>query len=230
MLGLLVPLCLLDERHASDHAPLLATLEWSAPESQLVLEDDFRSQLKEGWSWAREDRGSWRTSDRGLEIRVEPGNMWGPANDAKNVLVRPAPDPAQGRVTATVTVENQPTEQYEQTNLVWYYDDAHMVKIGQELVDGHLSIVMGREEGDRTRTMNIVPIDAKRVQLRFVVDREQIRGLFRFSDESRWREAGECNLPARGDPKISLQCYQGPVDQQRWAIFTGFSLRQQATE
>ena len=26
----------------------------------------------------------------GLEVRIEPGNMWGPQNDAKNLLVRPA--------------------------------------------------------------------------------------------------------------------------------------------
>lgn len=218
-----------DEPVASDHAPLLAVLQWQETGGEEVVRDDFRSGLTEGWSWVREHREFWRTSERGLEIRVEPGNLWGPANDAKNVLVRSAPRPAEGRVIATVTVENQPTEQYEQANLVWYYNDAHMVKLGQELVDGQLSIVMGREEGDRARTINIIPIDAARVQVRLVVDAEEIRGLFRTAGEGSWQEAGRCSLPVRGDPKISLQCYQGPADQERWVVFSDFSVRQQPT-
>jgi hypothetical protein len=41
----------------------------------------------------REDPAGWRSTDHGLEIRVQPGNMWGGANDARNVLVRDVPDP-----------------------------------------------------------------------------------------------------------------------------------------
>lgn len=212
---------------AQDDAPQGAE---SSERGEEVLRDDFRSGLEEGWSWVREHREYWRTSDRGLEIRVEPGNLWGPANDAKNVLVRPVPDPADGQVVATVTVENRPTEQYEQANLVWYYDDAHMVKLGQELVDGQLSIVMGREAGDRARTINIIPIDAAKVQLQFVVDAEEIRGRFREAGQGPWQEAGRCSLPSPDEPKISLQGYQGPADQERWVIFSEFSLRQQPAQ
>jgi hypothetical protein len=100
----------------------------------------------------REDPKAWRVTGQGLEIRIQPGNMWGPANNAKNVLVRAVPDPAKEPVEVAVTVSNRPTEQYEQVDLVWYYDDSHMVKIGQEQVDRVLCLVMGREEKDRTRT------------------------------------------------------------------------------
>src|SRR5687767_11586970 len=105
----------------------------------------------EGWTWRRENPAGWRIRDSALEIRVEPGNMWGPQNDARNVLVRKLDGVSlHHEVTISVTVSNRPTEQYEQVDLVWYYDDSHMVKIGQEQVDGKLSIVMGREEKDRT--------------------------------------------------------------------------------
>src|SRR5262249_57353283 len=100
-------------------------------------------------------------------------------NDARNVLVRPAPDAAKEGVEVSVNVENQPTSQYEQTDLVWYFDDSHMVKLGQEMVDGKLSIVMGREEKDKTRTIAIIPLDSFSVRLRLLVKDGHVRGQFR---------------------------------------------------
>jgi regulation of enolase protein 1 (concanavalin A-like superfamily) len=193
--------------------------------AEQVFRDDFKSGLADGWSWRRENKSAWRITNGALEIRVEPGNMWGGANDAKNVLVRRVPDPANGEVEISVTVSNKPTEQYEQVDLVWYYDDGHQVKVGQELVDGKLSIVMGREERDRTRTIAIIPLDALRVQLRFLAKGNRIRGQFRPDAAGEWREAGECDLPVGGEPHAALQCYQGPARTGHWARLTDFSVR-----
>src|SRR5213592_1786585 len=160
----------------------LALALFSAVASQgdeVLFRDDFKGKLGEGWSWVREHRAAWRVTARGLEVHVEPGNMWGPANDAKNVLARPAPDAAKSAIEVSVNVENHPSGQYEQADLVWYYDDGHMVKLGQELVDGKLSIVMGREENDKTRTIAILPLDAFSVRLRLVVRDSRIQGQFR---------------------------------------------------
>jgi regulation of enolase protein 1 (concanavalin A-like superfamily) len=150
--------------------------------------------------------------------------MWGKANDARNLLVRPAPDPAQGEFAISATVENRPTAQYEQVDLVWYYDDSHMVKVGQELVDGQLSIVMGREQGDRTRTVRIVPIEAFSVQLRFLVKGTAIRGQFRPAGSDAWQDVGETDMPAPPNvpPRISLQFYQGPANVEHWARVSQF--------
>src|SRR3954447_5899683 len=59
--------------------------------AEVLFQDDFRGKLGDGWSWIRERREAWRVTDKGLEVLIEPGNMWGPQNDARNVLVRPAP-------------------------------------------------------------------------------------------------------------------------------------------
>ena len=193
---------------------------------EVLFQDDFKGKLADGWSWLREDPKGWRVTERGLEVRVQPGNMWGPPNNAKNVLVRPAPDPAKSAVEVSVTVTNQPTAQYEQVDLVWYYDDSHMVKLGQELVDGKLSIVMGREEADKTRTIAIIPLKSFSVQLRLTVTANQIHGQFRLPGEESWQEAGECDLPVHGTPKVSLQCYQGAAGTEHWARITEFSIRQ----
>lgn len=197
---------------------------------EMLFQDDFKGKLGEGWSWVREHREAWRVSERGLEVRVEPGNMWGKANDAKNVLVRPAPDATNSEIEVTVKAANQPSSQYEQVDLVWYYDDGHMVKLGQELVDGKLSVVMGREESDRTQTVKILPLDATTVTLRFLVKGNRIRGQFRTKESEKWQEAGECDMPApeNTQPKISLQFYQGPANAAHWARVSEFRVRRLA--
>jgi regulation of enolase protein 1 (concanavalin A-like superfamily) len=194
---------------------------------QVLFEDTFTGALGAGWVWVREHRDAWRVSAQGLEVRVEPGNMWGRSNDARNVLIRPAPDPTAGGLEITAIVENRPTAQYEQVDLVWYYDDSHMVKIGQELVDGQLSIVMGREENDRTRTIRIVPLNAFAVELRVLVRGTTIRGAFRPVGSNDWQEVGETDLPAPAGvtPHISLQFYQGPTDAEHWARVSRFRVR-----
>src|ERR1700745_926285 len=126
---------------------------------EVPFHDDSKGRLGEGWSWTREHPGAWRVTQRGLEVLIEPGNMWGPQNNARNVLIRPTPEAEDAEIEVCVTVENHPTNQYEQADLVWYYDDSNMVKLGQELVDGSLSVVMGREEHDQTRTIAIIPLD-----------------------------------------------------------------------
>jgi regulation of enolase protein 1 (concanavalin A-like superfamily) len=190
---------------------------WHPGASDLAFHEPFRGRLTEGWRWVREDPEGWRITDSGLEIRVQPGNMWGGANDARNILVRDVPDTEGKTVTVSVSLANRPTAQYEQVDLVWYYDDSHMVKIGQELVDGKLSLVMGREERDRCRTIAIHPIEAFVLEVRFVVRGQEIRGEYRPSGESEWRLGGVTDLPVNGSPKVSIQCYQGPEGTEHWA-------------
>lgn len=194
--------------------------------SRSFYQEDFHTRLDAGWTVKREDRSAWRVGPEGLEVRVQPGNMWGGSNDARNVFVRPVPDPARGPVDLSLRVENRPAEQYEQVDLVWHYDDGHQVKIGQELVDGKLSIVMGREERDQTRTLAIIPLDSFVVDLRLEVTGNEIRGFFRTPAMKEWREAGKCDLPVKGSPNVSLQIYQGPAKVERWAKLSHFELTQ----
>jgi regulation of enolase protein 1 (concanavalin A-like superfamily) len=198
-------------------------LGFDSRSEETLFRDSFKDKLGQGWSWLREHREAWRVSERGLEVRIEPGNMWGPQNDAKNVLLRDAPE-RKGEIEVTATVENHPVAQYEQVDLVWYYNDSHMVKLGLELVDGQLSIVMGREEKDRTRTVKIVPVKDTTVQLMLLVKGNQIYGRFRAPAANDWQEVGDCDLPELADkpPKLSLQFYQGPTGVEHWARVTDF--------
>jgi|SRR5579871_34271 len=195
--------------------------------AEVLFQDDFKGKLGDGWTWRREHREGWRTTERGLEVQIEPGNMWGPANDAKNVLLRPVPEAGDGELEISVMVETHPTNQYEQADLVWYYDDSNMVKLGRELVDGKLSIVMGREQGDKTRTLALIPITVEYVRLKLLVKGNQIHGQYLLAGAQDWKDASHCDLPAPPNmkPKISLQFYQGPADSVHWARVTEFRIR-----
>lgn len=192
---------------------------------KLLFRDDFNGHLAPGWSFIRENTNGWRVIEGALQIRIEPGNMWGGENSGKNVMVREAPDPSEQEIEISVTVSNQPAAQYEQVDLVWYYNDSNMVKIGLELVDGKLSIVMGREENDRTRTIALIPISAHEVQLRHQVKGDKIEGYYRPLGASQWIRAGQCTLPVRGAPKLALQCYQGPRNAEHWATIREYTVK-----
>jgi regulation of enolase protein 1 (concanavalin A-like superfamily) len=185
--------------------------------------------LPDGWTWKRANPEAWRLRDGGLEIKIEPGNMWGRKNDAKNVLLIPISEHQQESGTdIRVTLANSPTRRWEQVDLVWYYRDSHMVKIGLELVHGKNSVVMGCEEDDRTRTIKIVPIERYEVTVRLRVTGGQVRGYFRLAPEDKWTDVGICTEPrptgSSDKPQVSIQCYQGDPQNPHWAQITGLKV------
>ena len=208
---------------------VLGVLAVSRPalSAEVLFEADFREGPGPGpgWSWVREAPEAWRVKDGALELRILPGNLWGSANNAKNVLVRPAPAPEGGTIEITARFDNAPTEQYEQINLAWYYDDSHMVKLGREIVDGPVCVVMGREEKDRCRTIAQPPVPGGWHRLRLTVSGNEIRGAYWSEGATAWTDAGATTPPtppAGVPPKISLHAYNGPKDQEHWARVTEF--------
>lgn len=188
--------------------------------------DTFRGSMNSSWRWQRENKAGWKLTDNGLQVLIEPGNMWGKANDAKNVLLHPVPAAWQSSADVSVQLEHHPKKRWEQANLVWYYSDSTMVKLGLEVEDGKTNIVMGREENDRTRTIAIVPYPAEIVQLRFVVRGLELTGYYRQSGDSTSTEVGKSPLPSSSSTppaQVSLQFYQGEAD--RWATVTRFELK-----
>jgi len=181
--------------------------------------------LPDEWTWKRPNPAAWRLMDGGLEIKIEPGNMWGGKNDAKNVLLIPIADNLKGSGTdVKVTLANSPTRRWEQVDLVWYYRDSHMVKIGLELEHGKNSVVMGREENDRTRAIKIIPIEKDKVTVRLKVTGGQVQGYYRLAPEDKWIKVGACAEPkpteSSDNPMVSIQCYQGDPQNPHWARIT----------
>ncbi len=208
---------------ASVRAEVVQETRASADE-KVLFEDKFAGDLADGWSWEREDSAAWRVADGMLQIRVQPGGMWGGGNNAKNVLVRKMPKDSPDTVAAEVTVSDQATGQYEQAGIAWYYDGGNMIKLVKECIGGKPNVVMGREQNDRTRTIRIVPLKASSVQLRLRATGDQITGQFRPEGKGEWKDVGTCDSPGKGRAKVSLQAYNGPRDAERWARFSGFRI------
>jgi hypothetical protein len=99
-----------------------------------------------------------------------------------------------------------------------------MVKIGLELEHGKNSVVMGREEDDRTRTIKIVPIERDEVTVRLKVTGGQVRGYYRLTHEDKWADVGICTEPrpigSNDKAHVSIQCYQGDPENPHWARIT----------
>ena len=201
------------------------------PDASDAIVEDFRKAPEKPWRWIREHRDGWRITDDGLQVLIEPGNMWGGDNDARNVLVRPIPAEWRDGVELSVQFEHHPKKRWEQADLVWYYNDGTMVKLGLEVENDEINIVMGREENDQARTIAVIPYEKETVQLRLVVEGQTISGYYRPADKEKWIAAGDCELPASPDleaPHASLQFYQGEAGSDRWATVSKFRIAKTA--
>jgi hypothetical protein len=184
----------------------------SASNEQILFADSFDGRLDEGWSWLREHPECWRIRDGGLEIMVEPGV----ADTVRNALVRPAPDRSTGTFAIEVTVTNhtRPVQQYEQAGITWYHDGKPVFKEVKELIDGDLYIIPGRP-----------PMPTKSVRLRLVVTAHSWEAQYRPEGETAFLTAATGELPAPGDDRVSLQCYNGPPDREHWIRFEDFCIK-----
>lgn len=216
----------MNERVSKFSVIVLIVLLGSAPMYSGEQKNPFAGKsLPDVWTWKRSNPKAWRLRDGGLEIKIEPGNMWGRMNDAKNVLLIPiANDLRELGTDVQVTLANSPTRRWEQVDLVWYYRDSHMVKIGLELEHEKNSVVMGREEDDRTRIIKIVPIERDEVTVRLKVTGGQVQGYYRLATEDKWTKVGACTEPrpteSSDKPRVSIQCYQGDPQNPHWARIT----------
>jgi hypothetical protein len=191
-------------------AVLLGTQRPAAEDAaKVAFADPLKGKLGAGWDWLRENSACWRHSEKGLEIRVEPGL----AETVKNALVRAAPDRSAARYAIEVTVEftSAPSHQYEQAGLTWYQGNKPVFKLVHEFIDGKTYVVPGKK-----------PTDTRRVQLRLVVRKDEYVAQFRPEARGEFQTAASGKLPAGADEKVSLQCYQGPADAEHWMRFSDF--------
>jgi len=150
-----------------------------------------------------------------LEIRVAPGD----AHTVRNAPLRAVPARGRGRLAIEVTITHDvpPTQQYEQAGITWYHNGKPVLKLVQELVDGHLMIIPGRAR-----------LDSQTVQLRLIVTADRWTAQYRPDAQGDFLPAGEGTLPPPGNDQVSLQCYHGPPDGEHCIRFDDFRIRRLA--
>ena len=207
------PIYLQGDHTAVNYRNIVLTpiIKRQANQQPVIFEDRFEGKLADGWTWLRENPPAWRIKRGALEICVEPGV----ANTVKNALVRQAPDRSRGKFAVDVTVTNttRPTQQYEQAGITWYHDGKPVFKLVKELIDGGLFIIPGRK-----------PMPSKTVQLRLIVNSDSFIAQYRPDAAGEFQTAATGKLPAPGNDRVSIQCYNGPADAEHWIRFDDFRI------
>jgi hypothetical protein len=190
---------------------LVAHCRVRAADPEVVFEDPLKGKLGAGWDWLRENPKTWRHTDKGLEVHVEPGK----ADSVKNALVRKAPDRSVGKYAIEVTIEftSPPSQQYEQAGLTWYQGEKPVFKQVHEFIDGHTYIIPGKK-----------PTDTRLMQLRLIVSKDEYVAQFRPGAKGDFQTAATGKLPPGKDEKISIQCYNGAADKEHWMRFSDFKV------
>ena len=92
-----------------------------------VVDEFDGTQLGSAWSVIRQDQ-NLVVGDGALQIPAAPGDIYADRNDAKNLVVRDAPD---GAWAATAKLNFEGTTQYHQAGIMVYGDDQNFTKFGR---------------------------------------------------------------------------------------------------
>ena len=140
----------------------LMTMPLLAQEKEPLFEDEFQGELKEGWSWLRENPKGHRFVDKTLEVLMEPFA----GDESRNVLLRSAPDRRKGTYQIELYLETPFTfeNQFQQVGIFWMQGEKVALKFVRELIDGEMYVFPGK-----------VPIQGREMFLRLTVSGENIK-------------------------------------------------------
>jgi cytochrome c len=173
--------------------------------------DDFNgTDLGAGWEVIRRDQ-TLVVENGLLKIPTQAGDIYQTANNAKNIVVRPAPS---GPWTAIAKIRHKGLVQYQQAGLIVYGDDDNHTKLDRTATNTptgtnaekfeFINEVNGTprnqtQDGTANLGANLQPD----FLVRIVSDGTQITGAYSLNDGQTWTNVGRAaNLPA--NPKIGL--------------------------
>jgi len=191
----------------------------------LPWKESFAAAPAAPWAWIRENPATHRLAPNGLEIRLEPGGLMGGGKDAKNILVRPLPEPA---AAVSVQLSFAPVEQYEQAGLILYGDDDNYIKLVKEMVDGQPWVVMAVEIQADIKFLNKLPLPETAgtsevpVTLGLEFSPEGVKGVFKHG--ASMEMVGNYPFPLDPRPRVGIFTQGGHENAERWARFAEFTL------
>jgi regulation of enolase protein 1 (concanavalin A-like superfamily) len=198
----------------------------SAQEKTLFT-DPFVDKLADGWSWVREAPKNWRLDRGTLVIRTSRGGLWLKENSGGNLPLRTPPEVKEGKLAVEVLADIEPTSQYENAGLIWYYDDDNYVilvkeKIGNDMLVHIVSEQDAKPKAAFSRKFN----DGKSVWFRMEVEGGKVTGYYRTTPKDEWLRLGQCDLPVHGEPRVGLTTAYAPNNAEHFTRFSNFRMVQ----
>ncbi len=190
-----------------------------------VFEEKFAGKPGKGWSWIREEAGSWKVEKNALHLKALPGTLWEGANSAKNILVRALPAPDDGSVAVEAVVAGAPAVEGEEAGILLYQDDDTYVKLVRTFLEGKPHLLFAREAKGVAVTLQSRQEAAASHRLRLRLEDRRVQAEFLAAGASKWVVAGyaESPFPPEG-LKAGLYAQGAPAAAPRWATFTDFRM------
>jgi regulation of enolase protein 1 (concanavalin A-like superfamily) len=202
---------------------LVLSLALAEPAGQPVLfSDSFQNKMADGWKWVHPVDGNSTLSEDGLRIKSLPGTLWLTSNNAKNLLLRPAPATNKYSISATVT--SDPKRNGEQGGLLLYVDDDNYIKVVREFFQGQLHLIFAREEEGKGEGIRYLPNTQNPVVLRLVVKDSVVTASYRSPEAKDWIELGTCASLKRV-PQTGLFTHGGDAQADRRVRYNSFEIR-----
>ncbi len=187
-----------------------------------IVFDSLQAAPTAPWEWVRESPAAHRSSEAGLQIMIEPGDLMGAAKNAKNIPLRPLPQDAK---KISVLVDAQHKSQFEQAGLILYTGDDDYVKIIKEQVDGKQIVVMVAESGAKANVGPRIPTPEGTVCLVLELDGGIVKGYaFGLQKPNEIIEVFQAAFPMEPRPRVGLFTQRGEEGAERWATFRDFSI------
>lgn len=182
--------------------------------------DSFQKAPVEPWTWIRENPRAHRSTEGGLEIRLEPGGLMGGGRDAKNILVRPLPIESK---FVSVYVKADHKSQYEQAGLILYGDDDNYVKLVLEMVDGRLWIVFIAEIEAAPKLLGRSPAPGGGLWVGLAFEGGKVTG-HAWNGRGKHNVVGTGRFPVKPGLRVGVFTQSGQAGADRWATFRDFRI------
>ena len=189
--------------------------------------DDFSGSLDPAWSWVRGDATHWSLGGRlgFLRITTQAGNLAASSNDARNLLLQPAPG---GDYEITTRVEFAPTQNTQQADLLVYQNDDNYLTLSR-LYDNALggNAVQFVHETGGTATAVDLNTDLTIIYLRIVKVGTTYTGYY-SPDGIGWTQVGQFTGVSLAAPQVGLSAWNGGSATEIPADFDWFCLNTSA--
>lgn len=206
------------ETETGQDDPCAAALEGELGEALFAC--GFDPELRDSWTWVREQEDAWTLSEGVLTIDSLPGTLWEGSNDTRNIAALDAPP---GDFTVELSVTGEVATGGEQGGLMWYAGDDDYVKFVREMVGATRSVVLVTETAGAVSIDAFAATDSNELDLQLERSGDTLIARYRIPGDP-WQELVQVAPEFPGSPRVALFT-QGDPEGQRSSNFSNFTLQ-----